>query len=137
MTVWREVQEALYERWRVEWAAATPYFFADETEPELSGYWCRVRVQHRPGQQETLGPKRKRKWARNGVVFISVRGPTGTGVGDRSDLAQQARDVFEGCGFSPHNIQFNEGDIGDDFEIEGGREREVLVECPFSYEEIR
>lgn len=137
MSVWREVQERLYGRWESGWADTTRFALSGETfEPDKDETWARVRVQSRPGTQETLGAPGNRKMSRRGVVFALLRQPAGKGEGPLSDLAEKAKGLFEGQRFAPHGIRFGECDVGAGGEIEGGRWWGVTVECPFDYEEI-
>jgi hypothetical protein len=138
VSVWREVQERLYARWQEGWANTTPYAYANEPyngDPEVPH--VRFRVQQRPGGPGTLGRPGNRKMDRRGVVFAILREPPGKGVGTLSDLAEKAKNLFEGCSFAPYNIRFQQGDVGDAIEVEGGRWWGVTVELPFDYEEIK
>lgn len=145
MTVWREVQEALYQRWADEWIVApgpdpeplTPFKFANETWDPPDAPHVRMRVQQRPSGFATLGSPGNRKMDRRGVVFALLRSPPGNGVGQLSDLAENARAIFENCRLQPHDIRFAACDIGEAAEIEAGRWWGVAVECPFAYEEIK
>jgi hypothetical protein len=67
VSVWREVQEALYGVWDAGWGSTTRYAFANEFDPEKER-WVRLRVMTRPGAQETLGGPGNRKMERRGVV---------------------------------------------------------------------
>lgn len=139
MSVWREVQEALYQRWATEWADTTPYAFSNEPMPELGdppATNVRLRVDPRPAGQATLGRPGQRRVDCRGAVYAIMRCVPGTGVGELSDLAEKAKRIFQGQRFEPHDIRFETGDIGPGSEIEGGRWWGVTVECPFAYEDV-
>lgn len=137
MTVWREVQEALYGVWEAGWGNTTRWAPANESFDPMDQVHVRLRVQARPGRQETLGKPGNRKFARRGVLYAQVREPPGKGVGSLSDLAGKAKDLFEGRRFAPHDIRFAACDIGAEGEIDGGTWWGVTAECPFDYEEIK
>lgn len=137
MKPWRAVQELLYERWRVAWADRAPYSLGNEPEPKVDGKWGKVSIQSRPGGPGTIGRPGNRKMDRAGVVFIDLREPPGEGVGDLSDLAEEARDVFENCRFAPFDVRFSTVDIGDEGLVDEGRWWGVTVEARFDYEEVK
>lgn len=143
MTVWREVQEALYARWVASWVdpdpdERTPFALDNEDafDPPLAPH-ALVSVQRRAGGAGTINPPGRRKMDRRGVVFIRLREPPGKGVGTVSDLAQLASDVFENCRVPVHGIRFANVDIGQASSIDEGRWWGVTVEAPFDYEETK
>lgn len=74
---------------------------------------------------------------RRGVAFALLRQPPGGDTGALSDLAEKASDAFEGCRLSPHDIRFDDGQIGPALDVEQGRWTGVAVEIPFNYEQIK
>jgi hypothetical protein len=84
-----------------------------------------------------MGPVGSRRFDRSGRVFVQLFEPPGLGVGPLSDLADQARDLFEGKRFAPHDIRFNEVDVGNEGSVENGRWWGVTVEARFEYEDIK
>lgn len=140
MSVWREVQEALYQRWQAAWVDGddprTPYHFENDKFDPPDGQWAAVSVKARPGGPGTIGPPGRRKMDRAGVVFIDLREPPLNGVGNLSDLAELARGVFEDCRFAPHDIRFAIVDIGIESQVENGRWWGVTVEARFDYEDL-
>ena len=140
MTVWREVQEALYARFAAFWQDAgedrTFYYFDNEGGNDLpEAPWAKVEVQRRPGGNGTLGSPGNRKMDRRGVVYIRLREPPGDGVGRVSDLADFAAKVFENCRVPVHGVRFANVDIGEAALVDNGRWWGVTVEAPFDYEE--
>lgn len=142
MTVWGEVEEALYARWLALWldagAPRTPTQFENEdpVDPPL-GPFAKVITQRRPGGSGTIGAPGNRKMDRRGVVFILLREPPRRGVGPISDLAQLAADVFENCRVPTHGIRFGNVDVGVAQPIDEGRWFGVTVEAEFDYEETK
>lgn len=138
MSVWREVQETLYQRFADAWAATTPYTLENETgfDPP-NAQWVKVSVKQQPGGQGSMGPPGDRRFDRVGIVFMQLREPPGGGVGALSDLAEQAKVIYEGCRFGPHDIRFAAAQIGDESEVDEGRWWGCLVQARFDYEEIR
>jgi hypothetical protein len=142
VSVWRDVQEALYERWAEAWKdgdePASPYCFEDETFDPPEGLWVRFSVKRRPGGAGTIGKPGNRKMDRVGVVFVQLFVPPGDGVGDLSDAAERAAGIFENCRLlTRHDIRFGEVEPGDAFDSDKGRYRAVVVEGRFDYEDIR
>jgi hypothetical protein len=143
MSVWGEVQEALYQRWADQWVVApggdprTAFYFEGEDGNDLGEEWAKVEVQQRPSGQGTLGAPGNRKMDRAGVVYARLRVRPGTGVARLSDLAENARDVFEGCRVPVHGIRFGAVQIGDSAPVDEGRWNGVTVEARFDYEQIK
>lgn len=137
--VWRQVQELIYQRWADRWVNAgtprTPFAFDNEAEPATDAPWARVLVRSRPGGPGTIGAPGTKRMDRAGVVYIDLREPPGDGVGTLSDLAEDARDVFENCRLPGFDIRFGAVDIGDEGQVENGRWWGVTVEARFDYEE--
>lgn len=137
MSVWREVQEAILSWWVTRWADAAPFAFQDETLKPPNGPWARLLVDQRPGGAGTLGSPGNRKMDRRGAVFALLRQPPAGASGALSDLAEKARDVFEGCRLAPHDIRFAAGQIGPVLDVDQGRWSGVTVEVPFDYEQLK
>lgn len=144
MSVWREVQEALYQRFSEHWVTAdadpvplTPYCLGNESgfDPP-DGPWCRVSVQRMPGGPGTIGRKGNRRMDRVGRLFIQLFEPPGDGVGRISDLAETAARIFENCRLEPHDIRFAEVEPREGVDVEGGRWWGLPVEGRFDYEDI-
>lgn len=141
MTVWREVQEALYQRWATQWVVngepRTPYQLENEKFDPPAGPWAKVQVQGRPGGPGTIGGPGRRRIDRAGVVYIDLREPPGDGVGRVSDLAELAKGIFENCRLALHDIRFSTADIGGEAQVDDGRWWGCTVEARFDYEEIK
>lgn len=156
MSVWREVQEALYQRWAAGWTddplaapvvPLTPYVFEDEKfDPETvtsppgwdpeSDFWVRFSVKRMPGRQGTLGGPGRRKMDRVGMIFIQLFRAPLHGVGDMSDLAERAAKLFENCRIqATHDIRFAEVEPGQSGQVDEGRWLGLSVEGRFDYEE--
>lgn len=141
MTVWREVQEALYARfidqWKVGAEPRTPIQLDNEKFDPPDGPWVKLVTQRRAGGPGTMGRPGNRKMDRAGAVFVLLREPPGDGVGRLSDLADQAAAVFENCRLQPHDIRFSTVEPGLASQIENGRWWGVAVEGRFQYEELK
>lgn len=139
MSVWREVQELLYERWATQWADTTPFAFSNEPMPDLGDppvTNVRLRVDQRPGGPATLGRPGQRLVDRRGAVYAIFRAPPGGGVGGLSDLGEKAQRIFEGQRFDPNDIRFEVGSVSPGVEVDGGTWWGFTVEVPFSYGDI-
>lgn len=146
MSVWREVQETLYQRWRDHWlnddvptpGPLTPYAFGNEKSASCDGPWAHFSVKRLPGTNETLGRPGNRKINRVGMVFIDLREPPLNGVGNLSDLAERAAAIFENCRIlATHDIRFAIVEPGEEGMIDKDRWWGVSVEGRFDYEDIR
>lgn len=141
MSVWREVQETLYQRFESGWVKddlsgpETPFCFGNETFDPPDGPWARVSCRRLPGGVGTIGPKGRRKMDRVGLLFIQLFEPPGAGVGAISDLGEKAAKLFENCRLEPHDIRFAEVEPGDQGDVESGRWWGLSVEGRFDYEE--
>jgi hypothetical protein len=156
VSVWREVQERLYQRWADQWAVVpgadplvplTPFVFEDEkfdpalvTAPEGwdpgKDAWARFSVKRMPGGPGTMGRPGNRKMDRVGRVFVQLFRPPLQGVGDMSDLGERAAGIFENCRLAPHDIRFGEVEPGPTASVEDGKWLGLSVEGRFDYEQI-
>lgn len=144
MSVAREVEESILQRWVASWVNGadplTPFVFQDEKldlPDDHDGQWARVLVQPRPGGQATLGAPGNRKMDRAGAVFVLLRQPPNRASGALTDLAERARDIYEACRFGPHALRFGDGQIGAIDAVEQGRWSGVTVEVRFDYEQTK
>ncbi len=142
MSVWREVQEALYQRFVAAWVgddgeALTPIQLGNETFDPPEGLWVQLLVKRRAGGNGTLGSPGNRKMDRAGSVFILLREPPGKGVGSLSDAGERAAHVFENKLVQPHGIHFAEVEPIFEGDVEEGRWWGATIEGRFGYEELR
>lgn len=141
MSVWREVQETLYQRWADQWVsggeAYCPFVFEDEGFDPPEALWARFSVKRMPGQQETIGTRGNRKMNRVGMVFIQLQTPPGAGVGLLSDAGEFAASIFENERLTPYDIRFNEVEPGESGDIDKGRWRGLVVQGRFEYVQIK
>lgn len=139
MSVWREVKEALYKRWKAQWGTTTYYVFGDgKASPPENAVWARFRVVRGPGGGETLGPPGGRKYSRGGLVSVLLYRPPqlAGGEGLLDDLGEQAKDIFEGVRIKGvHDTRILTALVNDIGELDGGRWLALSVEVPFDYEE--
>lgn len=140
MSVWREVQETLYQRWATAWVSAgdpvTPFVFENEKFDPPAAPWARVSVKRMPGGPGTLGSPGNRKMDRVGFVFVQLFEPPGDGTGRISDLGETAAAVFENCRLEPHDIRFSEVEPGQAGDVEKGRWWGLSVQGRFEYQQV-
>lgn len=144
-SVWREVQEALYQRFAARWTLdplavpvtyRSPFVFEDEKIDPPDGLWVRFSVKRMPGGQGTLGGPGRRKMDRVGMIFGQLFQPPGLGIGDLSDAADFLAKGFENCRIkNTHDIRFAEVEPGESGQVENGRWLGLSVEGRFDYEE--
>lgn len=148
-SVWREVQETLYQRWAARWVVdplavepepLTYYVFEDDkAEPPADEdiVWARFSVKRLPGGPGTMGRPGNRKMDRRGIVFVQLFTPPGNGVGKISDYGEKAAGIFESCRLlAEHDIRFGTVEPGETGQVENGRWLGLSVEGPFDYEQI-
>jgi hypothetical protein len=146
VSVWREVQETLYRRFKEQWVVdplapdpepLTYFVFEDEKASPPAAPWARFSVKRMPGGPGTMGRKGNRKMDRVGRVFVQLFKPPGEGVGDLSDLGERAAAIFENCRLlSDHDIRFGEVEPGASSQVENGRWLGLSVEGRFDYEQL-
>lgn len=134
-SVWREVQELLYQRFVTGWGDTSPVQLGNETFDPPDGLWAKVLIMGRPSSPGTLGAPGRRRVDRSGAIFVLLRIPPGSGVGSLSDVADKARKLFEGARIFTHDIRPQIGDIGDEGDVDEGRWWGCAVEVPFDYED--
>lgn len=134
MTTLNEARLHIQNRFLVEWGANSDIEFTnEELTPPASGPWVRLVVRNTKAQQETLGPKGRRKYTRDGRIFIQIFTDANSGTSQSDLLAEQAKDIFQGEEFN--NIYVNNcsiREVGTD-----GKWYQVLVECNFFYDETK
>ena len=124
----------MYNAFTAGWSGRTPIAFDNEefTQPDIS--WVRVTVRNRVSNQETLGKRTNRKFLRLGAVFVQVFTPIDEGTAESDELAEAARNIFEGERLSGEvwftNVETRE--TGSD-----GNMYQTLVEALFTYEQIK
>jgi hypothetical protein len=92
----------------------------DEPKDDVRGTpepWVRITVRHNTGRQGALGTTGgKRCFDREGVVFVEIFSPFGTGLSIGDDLYKVAADALEGrettSGIWFRNVRLNE--VGQD-----------------------
>lgn len=129
-TTLNDAREAVYERWRVEWASTTPYSFHGEHPPEhSSGSRAVVRFNGDDASTQTLGAETARKFTRYGRILVWIYTELG-GLRTGDLLAKQALDIFESRRFS--GVWTHPGEIK---ATVGERWIEHLIDIPCAYEE--
>ncbi|MGI9491975.1 MAG: hypothetical protein ACR2QF_06200 [Geminicoccaceae bacterium] len=138
MTTPLEAEQLIYQRFLSEWGTTTPVALEEEQLP--SGVspgedpWAYVYVQDIGTPQQTMGKPGNRRFLRKAQVNINIYVPQGKGTSLALDLAQQARDVFEGIRLSPLK-NFSKADL-----VRVGPkppEYQISVLCPFEYTETK
>lgn len=138
MTTINEAREAVYERWRVQWAAgaysAVPYAFENENfsaDPEAER--VRVSVVHVPRVNATLGAAGKRRHTRYARAVIQVYAPPDEGMRTLDLLTQVARAVFESTSFS--GLRFFPATVREG--ADDGALKQMVITAPFDYQETK
>ena len=136
MSVWRDVEKAVLQRFLTAWGGTSPVFLANDTLDPPDALWCQIIVVRRPGGPGTIGRVGNRKMDRRGAAYIMLRQPPLSGTGDLSDRAEQAAAIFENCSFPPHHIRFSVVEPGEAGSIDQGRWWGVTIEALFDYEHV-
>lgn len=138
MTTINEAREAVYERWRVQWAAgsfsAVPYAFENENfSADPTAERVRVSVRHSPEVFATLGGPGLRRHTRHATAVIQVYAPPDEGMRTLDLLAQAARAVFESSSFS--GLRFFPASIREG--ADDGALKQIVIAAPFDYQETK
>lgn len=133
------VTQALYGAFMDAWSS-TPVAAENEifeTEPS----WVRLTVRELASEQQTLGPKRARRFRRDCAVYVQVFTPAEGafldvkgGVRAGLELAEDVRRFFEGESISA--AKFHAATVTRErLDAETGRWLTLLVTCPFYFHE--
>ena len=134
MTTLNNARESIQDKFIVDWADKTAFTFEEEElNPPNDEAWARLTVKNTESAQETLGPKKRRKYQRSGIIYIQVFTKARNGTLEGDELSTAARDIFEGEEFS--GIIANNGLIGEP----GGNTKWLmrLVSIDFLYYETK
>jgi len=104
--------------------------------PPTSGPWARVSFRNVAGRQATLsGETGRRMFQHTGVASVQIFTPTGDGRVLADQLAQIAKNSFEGTTTAPGDVRFRNARI-----LHVGQEGswyQTNVLADFEYEEVR
>ena len=101
-------------------------------EPD-DGEWVRIAVRHEVRIQDTLGKETNRRFRSSGSVFAQVFTEAGSRMAVADSISNEISDVFDAVNFN--GLTFTAASYR-----ESGTEGKwnmVLVEAPFSYEQIK
>lgn len=133
MTTLSEAVETLYQTFLSEWGSKTLVILDNEKAPALPAEWVRVSVRHTASTQSTLGAPGNRRFRRRASLFAQIFVPVDRGTKRAHELAQAAREIFEGKTFG--NIGFFDcivRELGVD-----GKWYQINLEAIFEYDEVR
>lgn len=137
MTTLAQASEAIAARFKTQWGALNPtipfYLSGEVHAPPTRGQWLKLFVSQMSSGQATLGAVGTRKFIRRARVYIEVRDEADKGTLRCSQLAEQARAIFEGVSFS--GLRFFGAlvrEAGED-----GKWTTYLVDAPFDYHETK
>lgn len=134
MTTLNEAKTAIYTRFLGNFTGTSAIAFDNEEfNTPAAGSWVRLTVRTGPRLQDTLGKAGNRRFRTSASVFVQVYTEANTGVKIGDNLAEEARDIFEGISFS--GLDFNAGDIRET--PPDGRWYQHIVEIPFDFDEIK
>lgn len=135
MTILQDVEDTLIGHFTNEWASRTP--IAYENLPfnveEQTSSWVRISMRSSTSAGTTLNSKRVRRIAR---IFVQVFVPPDRdGRTQANKLAEEAIDILETQGFSPHEINTQAGIPRELGLVQGWYQ--INVEVPFTYIKMR
>lgn len=98
MTTLSEARKAIYTKFINEWGTSTPYTFDNEqfNSETINGPWVRLSVRNQLSEQESLGPKGRRKYRREGAIMVQCFALADTGMASLDNVVMAVRTVFEG-----------------------------------------
>ena len=130
-----DARDAIYGIFHAVWDDSWPVAWGDlpATPPSNDTAWARVRLQHTNGGQSTLcGESGSRRFARRGIVTISIFVPVGGGQTKAYELAQMVANAYEDARLDVwfRNTRIREMGASGAFE-------QVDVLSDFHYDEVR
>lgn len=133
MATINDARKIVYNTFITEWGGETPFSFDNEKFNPPESSWVRVVIRNIDSNQETLGPKTKRKFLRRALVIIQIFVKPDIGTKEADRLAEKAKNIFEGervgdLWFLETNIR----ETGTD-----GEWYQLIVETIFNYEETK
>lgn len=135
-TTLSEAREAIYNQFIDGWGSLTP-ITRDNLDFNPSGLdeWVRLSVRHTASAQETLNSPGLRRFARFGSVFVQIYTEGNKGTSRTDDLAEAARNLFEGLSLSGTTVRF----LDVVFRETGAEEEwfQSIVEATFEYDETK
>lgn len=106
--------------------------------------WARFRIQHELFNQASLSNANgKRRFARDGFVFIQLFFPLGEGVEEAYSVAEQVVDAYQGKRTESdvwfRNVRVNEAssEIGSALNVNSDNWYMILVIAEFTYDQIK
>jgi len=132
------LRTAAYEQFYANWSGTSVVHYEGHpfTEPGPDVEWARISVRNTGGGQTSIGPVGNRKYERDFSVFVQVFVPVTGGMKSGSELAQQARAIFEGVRLDPE-AYLNNGLITEQPIREGDKSRQINVEVLGKYLEAK
>ena len=132
---YKEARDYIYGIFHAVWDNNWPVAWGDlpATPPSNDTAWARVRLQHTNGGQSTLcGESGSRRFARRGIVTISIFVPVGGGQTKAYELAQMVANAYEDARLDVwfRNTRIREMGASGAFE-------QVDVLSDFHYDEVR
>jgi hypothetical protein len=143
MTTINEAREAVYQAFDATWANRTPRQLEgipfSEPGPDVS--WIRVVVRNIGGTTETMGDLNNKKHRRNALVIMSIFTPADQGMKTGDEHAKFALDIFESRNITvpgdPERLDFIAGVVREIPLDEDAKSRQINVEVPFDFTEIK
>lgn len=145
MTTFTKAKIAIAQQWVDKWVLEgstnpkTAFLFENEnfdTENDGDFEWARVSIRHNRRQQESHGRPGNRRYESGGSVFIQIFVPQGEGTSRADELAEFARNIFEGVTLAGTDVRFFDVTIREGGP-DGTRWYAVTVDGVFEYTEIR
>lgn len=144
MTTISEAEQIILSKWLSDWVVGsnprTPTSFEEERIPSNvrpgEDPWVYLYVQEIPNgrRQDAHGTTGSRKFLQKSQIQIAIFTPSNAGTKLATDLAHEARTIFEGISLPPLQ-NFTKGDI-----VRVGSkppEFQINVICPFEYVEVK
>lgn len=141
MTTVQQAEEAIVKTFLDAWGSETPVTLINERfDPPSNSPWARVIIYHYESRQETLGGVGNRRYHRTGRITVQLFSPLNQGTKRLSQLAQKAREAYEGKSRlvgpgGPSTVWIQ--DVAVDTGIPEAGYHQYRVNADFAYEEIR
>lgn len=144
ITSMSQADEEMAELFRQAWEVSAGYVCEwpnhKERDHTADETWARWNIDYVGGGQETMAPKTKRKFSKNGLIYINVFTPLGKGLELARDASEIAVAAYEGEK-TPGDVWFRNVRIESEGHGHGSGKNKswwtTLVVAEFTYEYLR
>lgn len=107
-----EAHESIVEKFVTDWDDETPYVIEDDQfDSKGVDAWCRISIREVSAPQRSFGVENNRRFTRRGFVYVQIFQTPHSTERQGLELAEKARDIFEGEKIEDTQVTFLEATI--------------------------